>query len=170
MFVCFHCEQGSLIRQPTPYPKEMREKARHLKNLALRQQVGTGARSQGEDNPAYDEVTSLDFGRFSLSVLLNKATHQVWCRHVFILHTFHSLLLNNLVNRSYSFLHILQISHYWDILTTSVLCYLHFCFQYFVFLNISIYVYCFLLGICLYSGIAIVSCRYIKYSKVLLNP
>ncbi|XP_052255764.1 leucine-rich repeat-containing protein 7-like isoform X2 [Dreissena polymorpha] len=48
---------GNFIRQPTPYPKEMREKARHLKNLALRQQMsnGQGSRSQGEDNPGYEE-------------------------------------------------------------------------------------------------------------------
>ncbi|XP_053395537.1 leucine-rich repeat-containing protein 7-like isoform X4 [Mercenaria mercenaria] len=52
---------GSLIRQPTPYPKEMREKARHLKNLALRQQMSNGSSvRQGEDNPAYEESPSME--------------------------------------------------------------------------------------------------------------
>ncbi|KAL4237050.1 Leucine-rich repeat-containing protein [Mactra antiquata] len=52
---------GSLIRQPTPYPKEMREKARHLKNLALRQQMSNGTVvRQGEDNPAYEESPSME--------------------------------------------------------------------------------------------------------------
>lgn len=55
ILLCYY--QGSLIRQPTPYPKEMREKARHLKNLALRQQMSNGSSvRQGEDNPAYEEV------------------------------------------------------------------------------------------------------------------
>ena len=35
--------QGHLVRCPTPYPKEMREKARHMRNLALRQSMGDGA-------------------------------------------------------------------------------------------------------------------------------
>lgn len=32
--------QGHLVRCPTPYPKEMREKARHMRNLAMRQTLG----------------------------------------------------------------------------------------------------------------------------------
>nr|KAG5714135.1 hypothetical protein BaRGS_020463 [Batillaria attramentaria] len=36
-------EEGHLVRCPTPYPKEMREKARHMRNLAMRQSLGDGA-------------------------------------------------------------------------------------------------------------------------------
>jgi len=40
----------------------MREKARHAKNLALRQQMSNGSamRSKGEDNPAYDQVSDFN--------------------------------------------------------------------------------------------------------------
>ncbi|XP_052775673.1 leucine-rich repeat-containing protein 7-like isoform X2 [Mya arenaria] len=51
---------GSLIRQPTPYPKEMREKARHLKNLAMRQKMSSGVSQQGEDNAAYEKSPSME--------------------------------------------------------------------------------------------------------------
>lgn len=39
--------QGHLYRCPTPYPKEMREKARHMRNLAMRQSLGDGAQASG---------------------------------------------------------------------------------------------------------------------------
>ncbi|RUS74107.1 hypothetical protein EGW08_018138 [Elysia chlorotica] len=35
-------EEGTLVRCPTPYPKEMRGKVRHARNLAMRQMVGGG--------------------------------------------------------------------------------------------------------------------------------
>lgn len=35
-------EEGHLVRCPTPYPKEMRAKVRHARNLAMRQMVGGG--------------------------------------------------------------------------------------------------------------------------------
>ncbi|KAL8581407.1 hypothetical protein ACOMHN_004292 [Nucella lapillus] len=40
-------EKGHLVRCPTPYPKEMREKARHMRNLAMRQSMGEGAEPSG---------------------------------------------------------------------------------------------------------------------------
>ncbi|KAK3596963.1 hypothetical protein CHS0354_033621 [Potamilus streckersoni] len=49
---------GKLIRCPTPYPKEMREKLRHIRNLQRRQNMlsnGEPQWSKGEDNPAYEE-------------------------------------------------------------------------------------------------------------------
>ncbi|XP_076440955.1 uncharacterized protein LOC143280209 isoform X2 [Babylonia areolata] len=40
-------DEGHLVRCPTPYPKEMREKARHMRNLAMRQSMGEGAEASG---------------------------------------------------------------------------------------------------------------------------
>ncbi|KAH9523504.1 hypothetical protein Btru_040175 [Bulinus truncatus] len=34
--------EGTLVRCPTPYPKEMREKVRHARNLAMRQMMNAG--------------------------------------------------------------------------------------------------------------------------------
>ncbi|XP_070194314.1 leucine-rich repeat-containing protein 7-like isoform X2 [Littorina saxatilis] len=38
-------DEGHLVRCPTPYPKEMREKSRHMRNLAMRQSSGDGAQA-----------------------------------------------------------------------------------------------------------------------------
>ncbi|PVD23056.1 hypothetical protein C0Q70_16318 [Pomacea canaliculata] len=40
-------EEGHLVRCPTPYPKEMREKARHMRNLAMRQTLGSNSEPTG---------------------------------------------------------------------------------------------------------------------------
>lgn len=45
-------DEGHLVRCPTPYPKEMREKARHMRNLALRQSMGDGAQASSWTSPA----------------------------------------------------------------------------------------------------------------------
>ncbi|XP_033738235.1 uncharacterized protein LOC117325849 isoform X2 [Pecten maximus] len=49
-------EDGKLVRCPTPYPKEMREKIRHARNLAVRQKLTGDGRPWrgGEDNKAFD--------------------------------------------------------------------------------------------------------------------
>ncbi|XP_041357782.1 erbin-like [Gigantopelta aegis] len=45
---------GQLVRCPTPYPKEMRQKARHVRNLALRQTDEHLPCDQGEENFGYE--------------------------------------------------------------------------------------------------------------------
>ncbi|XP_071117140.1 leucine-rich repeat-containing protein 7-like isoform X2 [Haliotis cracherodii] len=49
-------EEGHLYRCPTPYPKEMREKARHARNLAMRQTMGEDGSQweQGMENLGYE--------------------------------------------------------------------------------------------------------------------
>ncbi|GFR86841.1 leucine-rich repeat-containing protein 7 [Elysia marginata] len=42
-------EEGHLVRCPTPYPKEMRAKVRHARNLAMRQMVGGGAEASADE-------------------------------------------------------------------------------------------------------------------------
>ncbi|KAL3868446.1 hypothetical protein ACJMK2_041253 [Sinanodonta woodiana] len=64
---------GKLIRCPTPYPKEMREKLRHIRNLQMRQNMLTNGEpqwSKGEDNPAYEETSSME----RLNLLSNEIT------------------------------------------------------------------------------------------------
>ncbi|XP_005111171.2 uncharacterized protein LOC101857072 [Aplysia californica] len=54
-------EEGTLVRCPTPYPKEMREKVRHARNLAMRQMVGVSdgqAEDSMGDNPDRGERNS----------------------------------------------------------------------------------------------------------------
>ncbi|XP_069126655.1 erbin-like isoform X4 [Argopecten irradians] len=54
-------EDGKLVRCPTPYPKEMREKIRHARNLAVRQKLTGDGRPWrgGEDNKAFDREEKL---------------------------------------------------------------------------------------------------------------
>uniref|UniRef100_A0A2C9JVF7 PDZ domain-containing protein n=1 Tax=Biomphalaria glabrata TaxID=6526 RepID=A0A2C9JVF7_BIOGL len=49
-------EEGTLVRCPTPYPKEMREKVRHARNLAMRQMMNSGENSVEVDTGARDSV------------------------------------------------------------------------------------------------------------------
>ncbi|XP_048764128.2 uncharacterized protein LOC125672077 isoform X4 [Ostrea edulis] len=54
-------EEGTLVRCPTPYPKDIREKIRHARNLAMRQKLSGPADvrwSGGRDNKGYEEETS----------------------------------------------------------------------------------------------------------------
>ncbi|XP_021372189.1 erbin-like isoform X3 [Mizuhopecten yessoensis] len=54
-------EDGKLVRCPTPYPKEMREKIRHARNLAVRQKLTGDGRPWrgGEDNKGFDREEKL---------------------------------------------------------------------------------------------------------------
>ena len=47
--------QGKLSRCPTPYPKEMKEKMRHMKNLATLQQISVS----GHENRGFEKDVSL---------------------------------------------------------------------------------------------------------------
>lgn len=47
--------QGKLTRCPTPYPKEMKEKMRHMKNLATLQQISVS----GHENRGFEKDVSL---------------------------------------------------------------------------------------------------------------
>ncbi|XP_022315458.2 uncharacterized protein LOC111119530 isoform X3 [Crassostrea virginica] len=55
-------ESGTLVRCPTPYPKDMREKIRHARSLAMRQKQSGGPAdvrwSGGRENKGYEEETS----------------------------------------------------------------------------------------------------------------
>ena len=68
--------QGKLIRHPTPYPKEMREKNRHVQNLAMRKRMvgGSVTWNDGAENKAFSdgEVTHV----LSYKIFRNK--NQNW--------------------------------------------------------------------------------------------
>ncbi|XP_061166210.1 uncharacterized protein LOC133175097 isoform X3 [Saccostrea echinata] len=55
-------EEGTLVRCPTPYPKDMREKIRHARNMAMRQKLSGGPAdvrwNGGRDNKGYEEETT----------------------------------------------------------------------------------------------------------------
>ncbi|XP_052079753.1 erbin-like isoform X2 [Mytilus californianus] len=50
-------DQGKLIRHPTPYPKELREKNRHAQNFAMRKRMvgGSVTWSDGAENKAFSD-------------------------------------------------------------------------------------------------------------------
>ncbi|KAJ8306778.1 hypothetical protein KUTeg_015669 [Tegillarca granosa] len=50
-------DEGTLVRRPTPYPKEMREKMRHAQNLAMRQMIqgnGDVRWNSGKENGGFE--------------------------------------------------------------------------------------------------------------------
>ena len=55
--------QGKLERQPTPYPKEMKHRIQHMRNLALKQLGIPGGKSPVSTKEEDQKVKTCTLGR-----------------------------------------------------------------------------------------------------------
>lgn len=79
-----------MVRHPTPYPKEMREKVRHIRNLSRRQMLtsdGNEEWDQGEENLAYEKEVWTPHG--TVAVILLGLKYQTHCFQLLVFYYYY---------------------------------------------------------------------------------